>query len=717
MKKVYGMTIGGLKQKIFNLVLIALLLMVVAFTAVTFFQSGKLNKAVSQAREKQFTSIKDISEDTIYRVVDSSLTKTNALQAYIADDMFADVKKDVLKLRVVAESLLKEKDTLPPHTFSLPQKENEGKVSVQVLFEEGVDYSSSRYLNAAAHMSDVLVAMYENSGKIGNCYIGLADGINICVDEHAANKFDEEGNIIPFPVRERPWYKEAAEKKDIVFSGVSIDTYTGILCVTCSAPVYVDGQLQAVVGADIFLEDMNEYVMSSSSEGSFIAVVDDEGKVIFAPENNGIFTVEVEKESDDLRQSENKALAHFTESALKEKTGLKEIKINGKDYYMAASPIQTVNWAVVSVVEKDITQIPTDNMLKRYDSINDEVSASYRQDSKNTLIVIFVAVMLVFAVGLVTAVRLAEKILHPIETMTKSIIHSAETGSYFEMKDDYKTDDEIEMLAEAFADLSSKTEQYIKDITRITKEKERIGTELELARKIQKNMLPNIFPPFPDHPEVDIYATMTPAKEVGGDFYDFFLIDEDHLGIVMADVSGKGVPAALFMMMSKILINNFAMHSLSPAKVLEKTNEVICRNNEQEMFVTVWLGVLEISTGKIKAANAGHEYPIIRNDGGDFKLYKDRHGFVVGGFDSTRYKEYEMELKKGDTLFLYTDGVPEATDMENEMYGTDLLISVLNKNKECSSKQLLENVKLSIDDFVAESDQFDDLTMLAIKLV
>ena len=275
---------------------------------------------------------------------------------------------------------------------------------------------------------------------------------------------------------------------------------------------------------------------------------------------------------------------------------------------------------------------------------------------------------------------------------------------------------ELRLLADNVKSLADSVASYMTNLKAVTAERERIGTELELARKIQAHMLPNIFPPFPERKEFDIYAGMIPAKEVGGDFYDFFLIDDDHLGLVIADVSGKGVPAALFMMVSKILINNFAMHGASPAKVLEQTNAVICRNNEEDMFVTVWLGVLDISSGKITAANAGHEYPVIKKAGGDFELFKDKHGFVVGGMDGIRYKEYELQLEKGDMLFLYTDGVPEATNAENELFGTDRLLAALNKSDAADMKTLLENVKNDVDEFVGIAEQFDDLTMLGITL-
>ncbi len=243
----------------------------------------------------------------------------------------------------------------------------------------------------------------------------------------------------------------------------------------------------------------------------------------------------------------------------------------------------------------------------------------------------------------------------------------------------------------------------------------RIESELNLASGIQADMLPNIFPAFPDRTEFDIYAAMDPAKEVGGDFYDFFLIDDDHLCMVMADVSGKGVPAALFMMASKIILANNAMMGKSPAEILTDTNAAICSNNREEMFVTVWLGILEISTGKLIAANAGHEYPVLKDPDGSFELVKDKHGFVIGGMDGVRYKEYELTMKPGSKLFLYTDGVPEATNARNEQFGAERMVDALNLDGDASPDQILKNVRRTVDDFVKDAEQFDDLTMLCLE--
>ena len=274
---------------------------------------------------------------------------------------------------------------------------------------------------------------------------------------------------------------------------------------------------------------------------------------------------------------------------------------------------------------------------------------------------------------------------------------------------------EFEMMQAEINRTSLALNDQMNKISEMTAEKERINTELNLAAQIQSSMLPHIFPPFPDREEFELYASMDPAKEVGGDFYDFFLIDSDHLGLVMADVSGKGVPAALFMMASKIILQSVAMMGQSAGEILTKTNEAICSSNQAEMFVTVWAGILEISTGKLTAANAGHEFPALKRADGDFELLKDKHGFVIGGMEGVRYKEYELQLNPGDKLFLYTDGVPEATDANRELFGTERMIEALNRRKDNSPEQVLHDVRRAVDDFVKDAEQFDDLTMLCLE--
>lgn len=246
-------------------------------------------------------------------------------------------------------------------------------------------------------------------------------------------------------------------------------------------------------------------------------------------------------------------------------------------------------------------------------------------------------------------------------------------------------------------------------------ERDRVTGELRMANQIQSGVLPHVFPPFPERKEFELFAMMEPAREVGGDFYDFFLIDDDHLCLVIADVSGKGVPAALFMMNTKVLIKSYASGDNSPAEVLEIVNREICENNQMEMFVTVWLGILELSSGRLVAANAGHEYPVIGHAGEKFELIKDKHGFVIGGMEGMKYKDYELQLEPGDKLFVYTDGVPEAENTKNEMFGTERMLDALNEEDYVPVEELLRNVRKAVNEFAAGAEQFDDLTMLAVE--
>ena len=276
------------------------------------------------------------------------------------------------------------------------------------------------------------------------------------------------------------------------------------------------------------------------------------------------------------------------------------------------------------------------------------------------------------------------------------------------------TGDELENLSQVMADMERDLSENEERITRITAEEQRIGTELQMASRIQNSMLPHDFPPFPDRREIDLYAEMDPAREVGGDFYDYFLIDDDHLCLVIADVSGKGIPAALFMMISKVILKSCAMLGAAPGEILTKTNEALSKDNQVRMFVTVWLGILELSTGRLTAANAGHEYPVLKRAGGAYELFKDKHGFVIGGMEGLKYKEYELQLQPGDKLFVYTDGLPESTDANEQMFGIQRMVDTLNQEPDADPEGVLKQIRTAVNGFVKDAEQFDDLTMMCL---
>lgn len=244
----------------------------------------------------------------------------------------------------------------------------------------------------------------------------------------------------------------------------------------------------------------------------------------------------------------------------------------------------------------------------------------------------------------------------------------------------------------------------------------RFDKDLEIAKQIQQSALPSVFPPYPNRKDFSIYASMNAAKEVGGDFYDFYLVDENHLAFVVADVSGKGIPGAMFMMTSKTLIKSFAESGLPVHEVLTNVNTQLCQNNEAGMFVTAWMGILDLQTGLIKFANAGHNPPLVKHKDGSYEFLKGKVNFVLAGMDMVKYKEQELQLQPGDEIYLYTDGVTEAHNSNNELFGENRLLESLNSTKGMSVEDICKKVKEDVDAFVCDAEQFDDITMLCVQL-
>ena len=347
---------------------------------------------------------------------------------------------------------------------------------------------------------------------------------------------------------------------------------------------------------------------------------------------------------------------------------------------------------------------------------------SMNQVVKDTLL--FVGIILAVCVAIILVARLLinrmvrRTITAPIEELTAAADQFAanEKGvyTYDDVADlDIHTGDEIEELYNATRFMQTSLIDYMDNLTRVTAEKERIGAELNVATQIQADLLPRIFPIFSGRPEFEIFASMDPAKEVGGDFYDFFMVDDDHLALVIADVSGKGVPAALFMVIAKTLLKNRTQMGIGPSEIFENVNAQLCEGNDAELFVTAWMCILEISTGRCLVANAGHEHPVLRRKGGKFELVQYKHSPALAVMDGMMFRQHEAKLEPGDTLFVYTDGVTEAQNADLELFGTDRLLEVLNREPDADVETLITNTTKSINDFVADAPQFDDITMLA----
>ena len=320
--------------------------------------------------------------------------------------------------------------------------------------------------------------------------------------------------------------------------------------------------------------------------------------------------------------------------------------------------------------------------------------------------------------------RVNKQVLSPVRTLQKASERLVEAvNGAEELEIPIHTGDELDLLARSYEDMVRRLKDYIRENEAVTAEKQRIGAELDMAAAIQTHMLPNLFPAFPGRKEFDIYAAMDPAKEVGGEFYDFFMIGEDHLGMVVADVSGKGVPAALFSMIAKTMLKTQAQTRLSPERVLLEVNATLTENNEEDMFVTVWLGVLEISTGELTYADAGHE-KLLLYQSGEWRFLPKSGGVALAMWEPEdlelmdekyRFHNETIHLAPGDAIFQYTDGVTEATDAQEELFGDDRLLDAMNSAPTAKPEELLPHVRAKIDEFVKEAPQFDDITMLGLQ--
>ena len=717
MRRFKNLEIGGIESKIFNLILLTVIVLTVLFVIFSTSQSKMLSALTSETSVRQQQTTSGIISDTMTQVTQISMESITDMEAQIVDDMFQDIRARVMLVADYATKIFADPDSFSAKPYSAPDASLNGQLVAQFIWPDGVDLEDPAIgarAGLVANLSELMISLC-GATRSDNVFVGVPEGFFLSVNKSSADWFEEDGTVLNYDARTRFWYKQAMEAGDVVFSDLEVDATTGEMSVVCAMPVYgPDGELAAVVGSDLFLHAMEEVVKGFVSDGGYCWIVNQDGHVIYSP-NPEVIQMNESVNAIDLRMSENKELANLVSDAMSAQTEVRVVGVRDVAYYMLGVPLKTVGWTLFSAFPKETVDQTEIKLLESYDQITSEARSAYqskiRQRTKYSLITMALLTLL----ALIGAILLGKRIVKPLNTMTQKISSLDEQNPEFKMEGVYRTGDEIEVLAESFAILSQKTVGYVKEVKRVTAEKERIGAELHMAKRIQEGMLPSIFPPFPERREFDLYASMDPAKEVGGDFYDFFMVDDDHLALVIADVSGKGVPAALFMMATKIILKTSTMPGVSPADIFEKTNKTICSNNAMQMFVTVWMGILEISTGRLTAVSAGHEYPVIKRAGGAYELFKDKHCFVIGGIDRMKYQDYTIQLKPGDKLFLYTDGVPEATNAMGELFGTDRMIAALNENVSSDSKETLSDIRRAVDGFVGNAEQFDDLTMMCLE--
>lgn len=716
----------SIRKRILTVLLSSCLLSIILTSLIAF-------KAIYDTRELTLSIGNEIifqaaenSQEALIQRAKLALEQTAVDKANELDENLGKVKKDVIILSNMMTNIASNPEEYHSRNIFEPSKNDIDKITAQLLFSsEVVDKSSPilrQEIGLTANIQDFLIQINTNSNVIISSYVASKNGFTIMVDRFAGRKF-QNSDIKPdfYNATSRPWYIQAKKEDKTIFTDIVIDALGGGPCIICATPYYANGQFAGVVGMGTFLDNINEIILNTKiGDNGFGFVINKQGQIIASPHTTGDLITGINN-IKDLRQSTNISLADAVQKIINEKAGLTEANIDGKDYYLAYAPMKNTDWYFVTAMEVDTVIAPAKETHENIINIATEYMDNLSEKTKMTVIGMIISISILLFFITYIGWSLADYLTKPIRQLSKGVQQIA-MGN-FNGKLNIHTGDEIESLAISFNAMTTELQTYIKNLEQITAEKERIATELNVATNIQKNMLPCIFPPYPDRKDFDIYAVMYPAKEVGGDFYDFYLLDENHLVITIADVSDKGIPAAMFMVITKTILKNFAMSMTSPddfSAVVQCANRQLCENNEEMMFVTVFMGMLDLKTGKFIYVNAGHTPPMIRHkhkDDSTFEYLPVEKNCVLGINEEAQFKQQEVYLKQGDELFLYTDGVTEAINKEKKLYSIERLYSNLNKiNQKSSCQDILRDVKLSIDEFAQGMYQSDDITMLAIKL-
>ena len=707
-----------MKTKLIILVLVSLIIVSFSMLLVVNVRVNYLGEMLVRESKDQNDSVKSLSSDYLEEAITNLTTRTSNLEAFLLNNAFDEVAKKLTVLADMVEEVFKSKEEIKYSGSPYPEFASEGVPAMRMLYTKGLNIEDPKIKAIAAKMqtlSDLLVSFYCDGG-LDSCAVSFPEGITFVTDARANSKLDENGKPINVDPRTREWYSGAIEVDGIYYSNVIRDLFSNEPAITASIPVSFDGRVVAVVSADVFLGTLDKWISASLEESGFIFIVNQDGSVIFAPDGQRLISPYFVIEGVDLRDSSDERLGEYVTRAMKgDYSPYLITDYAGKEYILIGSSMQSVGWLLVSAIDKAVALSLIPKLDSTFDAVSARTTAEFYQHIKSTLHIVLLVLIGVFVLSLGQAVFLGNRITKPLNRLTK-YIHKLKGGNFvFKMDDIYKTKDEIEVLAKAFEELSKKNQHYIKEVTRVTAEKERIGAELNVATQIQADMLPSIFPPYPNKTEFDVFATMHPAKEVGGDFYDFFLVDDDHLALVIADVSGKGVPAALFMVIAKTLIKNRAQMGGTPSEILFDVNNQLAEGNKTDFFVTVWLAIIDIRTGEGLVSNAGHEHPCLKKKNGKFELIKYRHSPAVAAMENMKFPDHKIKLDPGDKVFVYTDGVVEATNAQNELFGEKRMLEALNSNQDASIRALLSNVNAGINRFTDGVQQFDDITMLCME--
>ncbi len=591
------------------------------------------------------------------------------------------------------------------------------------LMRQGIGEETREEIGRAGNIADVLVPMSKSYDDYRTSFFaGSKNGYMVCVDivpskdgtasiypsEEARQEFLES-----FDPRERFWYRLGKDAAKPVFTSLFIGA-EGLLDISCVMPYYDNDGFAGVTGISYSVEDIHRTVVESAhEESSTNFILDGTGDVVISSEKDGILAAV--PENVDLRQAAEPDIAEAVKRMTAGESGVMSVALNGKDYYLAFAPMETAGWSYGVLIEDKevadaVTQVSGD-VLQEMGMIRNTLREIF-SDSLVKMGTVLLPVLLLVIYG---SGFMAARVTRPIRRLADGVKEIA--AGNFDRKLDLSTGDEIEHLAECFNSMTEELKTYTQHLAQAAAEKEHARTELEVAAKIQTDMLPNASGAFPERKEFELYALMEPAKDVGGDFYDFYMLDERRLAFAIADVSGKGIPAAMFMAKSQSILKHCLLTAKSPddlASVLEHANRLLCKNNEAAMFVTVFLGILNLETGRLTYADGGHCPPLFGRDG-SYAFLPMKKGTMLGLMELP-YEQQSVELLPGDVLYLYTDGVSEAMNEAEAQFTEARIKEALDAlPPDRKAEDILPYMLERVRQHIGEAEQSDDITMLSLQ--
>ncbi len=648
------------------------------------------------------------SQEALEKQAILQLTEVAKNKATISEERLSRIQRYAMLIAAECTSFYSDPLLHTTVENELPVRFSKDTVNVHLFIAEGIEKETIiEEIGLVSNMNRLLANICLHDAEIASAYIGTESGFAIKADS------DPDVGLRTLDPRTRQWYQLALTSPAPVWTDVYDDVLGRGLMITCAVPFKdAQGNTRGVVGIDALLTTLNQSILDTKiGDSGYAFLLNESGDLIISPE---IKEIDGKIIRENFLESENEMLRVITQKMIQGLSGFEQLEYQNREIFMVYAPLQNIPWSIATII--DVSEIMEPSVQSK-NNIIAFATIALEEINRNifTLSILFAIVSIASIVLTVLfSIVLSSRITKPLAYLIGQVSKASE--GKFDISADVKTGDEIEELSNSFNHMSLELKKYIDRLAKEMAERERIQSEIAIAAEIQADLVPNRFPAFPDRKEFDIYALMRMAKEVGGDFYDFFLIGADKLAFIIADVSGKGIPAALFMMMAKTIIKNYIINGAEAGEIFYKTNNALCENNEKNMFITAFLGILDIKEQMLHFVNAGHNPPLLKREDAPYVWLDLDHGFVLGAMPDFKYPAQKIPFCQGDRIFCYTDGVIDAVNKENKMYESQRLISLLNANPKKDIKETLLAVKADIEKFSQGVEQADDITLLSLIL-